>query len=842
MPATIATWVTTAAVGALGGAGLTGNALSFAAAGIYGATYVGVTLGAAYASNALLTDTPDSASAQGSIRQPIPPRIEAYGEGKLPGQYMLWEAQENYAYDVVAFHSGLAEGIDEIWSHDHILTIGPGGWVIGSPEYGGGDDDLIHIETRLGLATETAYASIVTALGPSGVWTEDHRGDGIASMGADYHHGKKENLLEDFPNGDPSWSAVGRWKVIHDPRTDTYGAFSNAAVQILDLLTSPTGLAQDYATTVAPVLEHWLTEADICDEDVPLKAGGTVKRYESFVYRALSDDPVEALGKLLAACDGRLTMDENGCYRLWVGKYREPTVWLTEEDIHGYDVSGDPAPEDVVNELAPKFKSPEHKWNIVETDPWQDSTDPAMRGKVETSPMELEAVTNNSQARRLAKREMSRLLSPIRGRLDGKLSAARAMGERWIGVDFPELGFDNAVVEIEDGGKTSLSGLTVTIPFVLADSNADAWNPASEEGNGPQGGDRIVREALAIPEISDVEVFTDSIGETTGPRLRITASGPERADLTWSARWRVVGSASWVEGTFVDIDAGTPVLLETGFVAADDLEVEVAYTTGGGNMSAWSAAYDEDATTPAVTPLPADLSASVSTDDVTVTWRYPQTPFGYVKLKRGTTPVYASATELTDEHAGGLGQIDSYADNNRPPDAYWYWIRAFAADDTPSTEVGPVQANVTQEAGTNLLTAPSDFTNAVWVKAQAGAGTLPVVTANAATAPDGTTTADRIQFVQTAGGSDQSYIYQLPAGVNAVQTGAIWLRSNTGVDQNVLLRVGDTYSTVTVKPYWDRYAVVSGNTARQLSLGLREAVLPGASSADLLVWQGHLQV
>lgn len=693
MPATIAAAVakfsTAKIIAAAGIKSLAAAKVIYATA--YAATYVGVTLGASYVANALLTDTPDADNAQGSIKQPIPPRIEAYGEGKLPGQFMLWEAKGNHAYDVMAFHHGRAEAIDEVWSHDHILTLLPTGWVQGSDEYGGGDNDLIHIEKRLGLATETAYSAIVAALGASGVWTNDHRGDGIASIGVDYRHAKQENLLKDYPNGDPSWSAVGRWKPIWDPRFDSYSASRNTAVQIMYLLTSPDGFAQDYEATVEPVLAHWIGEMNICDEAIAQKAGGTAPRYESFVYRALSDDPVEALKKLLSACDGRLTQDEDGCYRLWVGKYRPPTVFLTEDDIHGYDVAGDASTEDVVNELVPSFKSRAHGWNMVETDPWRDSGDAFMRGSVETSPFEQEAVTNNSQVRRLAKREMSRLLAPVRGRLDGKLSAARAMGQRWIGVNLPEIGFNDAVIEIEEGGQTSLQGMTVAIPFVLADPNADAWNAGTEEGDGPQVGDRIVREALAMPTIDTVVVFTDSTGGSEGVRLRITASGPGRDDLNWSARWRVVGSSSWVEGSYVDIDPGTPVLLETGFVASDELEVEVAYTTGGGGMSDWSLPRLVNATVEPVyvVPPPSDLTvSSPSPGLLRIGYRDPALPVAYCIVRTNTTNTLTGAT--AEAHAPPAGTYTPRTfDLSRPSGAYYVWVTAYDADDTPSVHLGP---------------------------------------------------------------------------------------------------------------------------------------------------------
>lgn len=843
MVQTIALWAVKAAAPALVGAGVTGKALFYASAAIYGATAVGVTVGLAYASQALI-DTPSPESAQGSMKQSIPPRIVAYGRGKLPGFYMLWEAQKSHAFDVVALHHGQAEAIEQVWSHDHRLQFvggGASGWVQGGHGYGGGNSDLIHVQTRLGLPTETAYPAIVAALGGAGVWTDNHRGDGIASLGANYRHGKKENLLADYPNGDPSWSAVGRWKPIWDPRNDTTSASSNTGLQILDLLTSPDGLGQDYETTVAPLIDHWKAQLDICDEAIPQRGGGTAPRYESFVYRALSDDPVECLNKLLDACDGRLLMDENGCWKFWAGKYQPPTVFLTEEDIHGYEVAGDASTEDVVNELVPSFKSEEHGWNMVETDPWRDSADAGMRGRVETQPFALEAVNRNSQVRRLAKREMSRLLSSIRGTLQCKLSAARAMGERWVGVDFPELGFDNVVIEVEDGAVTSLQSLMVSVPFVLADPLADQWNAATEEGPGPEQGERLVQPDLEAPVITAVETFADSTGEGTGARLRITTTGPDREDLSWAARWRVTGSASWVEGTFVDIDPSSGVLLETGFVAAEDLDVQTAYTTGGGSLSPWSDTFVVDASIATPTPTATDLTGSVSGNDVTISWRYPQTPFGYLRLRQGASP--DTGSDLPGDFTGALGAVDTVLVEDLEPNAWWFTVTAYSGSDVPSAPLGPMQVNVFVEPDTNLLDAPSDFSAASWEKGQNGTGSVPVVTANAGTAPDGTVTADRIQFT-TAGtsgdASDHAFVRQLPAGAGANAHGSIWLKSNTGADQTVYLRCDGEQHAVTVKPYWQRLTPPDGTGTLSFWIGLRGSVTGSTATADVLAWGAHL--
>jgi hypothetical protein len=52
----------------------------------------------------------------------------------------------------------------------------------------------------------------------------------------------------------------------------------------------------------------------------------------------------------------------------------------------------------------------------------------------------------------------------------------------------------------------------------------------------------------------------------------------------------VDGATSWVEGQFTDSASGSPVEMVTGFVPADvTLEVQIAYQTGGGTLSPWSA-------------------------------------------------------------------------------------------------------------------------------------------------------------------------------------------------------------------------------------------------------------
>lgn len=692
----VAAFVASAAASAVSSAGGSIAVSQAVGAAVYAGTTVAISAGASALSQALMGQPPSAESGKTSLKQTIPARVRGYGRRRIGGPYMLWAAKANYAYDVVALHHGRIEAIEQVWINDVPVNRTGGGWVIGGGEAGGGNNDLIHVDVRLGAATETAYSAIVTALGGAGVWTASHRGDGIASLGADYHHAKKENLAKDFPFGDPKWSVTARLSPIWDPRDDTVSAKANAALVIMDFLTHPEGMNEDYETTVAPALAHWMGEADICDEAIPQRAGGTAPRYEASGFYGLTEDPQDTLTKMLAACDGRLVRDAAGVWMLWVGKYRAPTVFLTADDIADYSVSGDDPEYEVINELIPSYVSEPHKWSLVATDAWRSDSDVELRGAVEPKPFALDWVSGpggNSQARRLAKREMSRQRAALRGRIDGKLSCVRVLGQRWIGIDLSDLDLPEAVIELEKGGRTSFSGGRVELPFVLADPNADAWNAATEEGLGPQVGEAVAPEALEAPEITAVEHFFDG----GLARLRVTAMAVLRDDLTWSLRWRTASASSWVEAIVSDVDPGAPVVLESGAVPTDiEIEVQVAFLTGGGSLSPWSGAADIVTSSAAEAPgYPTEFAVTGGVGSASLNCRAPTSAnLGTLRYYRGSSTVFSAATALGSPVSPALGSTVPATDTVAAG-VWHYWVQAFSTTGVPSGPVGPITVTVT---------------------------------------------------------------------------------------------------------------------------------------------------
>ena len=154
-----------------------------------------------------------------------------------------------------------------------------------------------------------------------------------------------------------------------------------------------------------------------------------------------------------------------------------------------------------------------------------------------------------------------------------------------------------------------------------------------------------------------------------------------------------------------------------------------------------------------------------------------------------------------------------------------------------------------QWAPNNLLLQSESFDNATWQKFGGGVATAPAVTANAGVAPDGTTTADRVQFTLNGGttSTDRSLLSQSATlATSFPYTYSIWVRSLTGTLSMGIgcdNLVGNTPITVTTE--WQRFTVsgTATGTAGVALLQLRGGQTPVQSNAaDVLIWGAQLEI
>lgn len=587
----------------LGLNGTLGLGLSFAAtqAVITGITLVGtaVALQAAVSLVGLGPSIPKPDTTITAIKTSRPPRVSAYGINRLYFAYALYETASNgTAIDIGAVHDGKMDGLIGYYLNDDPVTLT--GDVVNVGADNRYQEAALSLYSTDGSSPGTSFAAVVALL--PGIWTNNHRGDGVVMLAQTAKPVKSKRYLETYPNQVPVPSMVARWQRCPDPYADDptdeseWTWTENPVRQLMHYKMVRERV--DYASKIAPTIAYWRTASDICDEPVTLKAGGSEARYRSWLSHKHTDRHAEVTSGLLSAFDGWIAPRADGALVVYAGVYTPPDVSIGPDHILSYDWNGVGVDDDqAVNEIICSYVSVEHDYNTVECDAWRDESDIDARGQVLSTTLDPQ-VPSWGQVRRLAKRKMSRANALHRGTITTNAGGRIVRGKRYINLLLREAGTTlfNGPVEITSVTRNLMTG-GVTFSWVAADPNIDTWNPATEEGEPAALGDRVAQEPLETPLIVAATADFSDIGESggigggavTGVRINITASGPVRDDLTWFSRWRV-GSGAWSERENADADPGPGVSLVTEYVPyGTDVDVEVAYALGDGRQSPWSA-------------------------------------------------------------------------------------------------------------------------------------------------------------------------------------------------------------------------------------------------------------
>ena len=146
-----------------------------------------------------------------------------------------------------------------------------------------------------------------------------------------------------------------------------------------------------------------------------------------------------------------------------------------------------------------------------------------------------------------------------------------------------------------------------------------------------------------------------------------------------------------------------------------------------------------------------------------------------------------------------------------------------------------------EEARTNLALRSQEIDNGAWGPLNYGAGVAPVITANAALAPDGTMTADQV-VLDIAGGTvsgDGSAITQTVTVVNGVTyVGSFWVRA-VSTPFTLLFRHGGSgnYLSIAVTTAWQRIerSDVASGTSSLIEITLRGG-LGSSQAGTFYIW------
>ncbi len=155
--------------------------------------------------------------------------------------------------------------------------------------------------------------------------------------------------------------------------------------------------------------DHFIVAANICDEAVPLDAGGSEPRYRaSALLTAQDGDHRAALAPLIQAMAGYL-IERNGSFGLLAGAAQLPVETITDGDIvwdRGVKWSGSRSRTERTNEVHGQFVDPSAGWQANSYPSITSAVYSAEDGERLAVSLDLGSVTSVTQAQRIARARM----------------------------------------------------------------------------------------------------------------------------------------------------------------------------------------------------------------------------------------------------------------------------------------------------------------------------------------------------------------------------------------------------------------------------------------------------
>lgn len=651
-----------------------------------------VTAAALYGLSAAVTPgppkVPKPADGKYNLKQPVPSLSYCLGRNKKGGDYVFLEEKNGTAYHITVLAGHRIEGIISHWLHDEEATLNGSGVVTAPSHF----RQLVKILSRNGLDAETAYADVVTRF--SEIWTDDDRGDGLASVRMSCGSIKAKHFQDAYPQQMPLHTAIfdGAW--LYDPREEshdpddhnTWTYSTNLALMRLWHLTHPVGgkLSMDDM-----YLPEWKHAADICDQDVTNRGGDTENRYHGGFWFRAENDPVE-IGKLMDQAAELVVYDRaDGKVGVHAGEYVAPTIRLTENDIIALSFDANRRRSTNVLAVRGRYTSPED--NFVTKDaaiygnPYISDDSSQLTRTVDN-----QAVQSHNHMARLEKLTYIRANAP-RVKVVAHYDAAKNVPySRFVTVHMlPRL--DEASIELTGRPKISLANLTVSFEGIVVPSALYGFNAATEEGVPGGNVVPVIPTGVPVPTGFAVEIKTEVIaGGATAAYALATWTFVSDA-LSYELEWEPTAGGDVQSAISGDENSVRSLYL------ADGTEYKFRLRTwSGGASSDWTEYQTLTATADPVAPgkvTGATLTGGVA--QVTFDWTAPNSSNYFAsRLYLNTTDDPATATLAATEY-GAPGAADSRIVTGLTAGAYYGWIVAINASGTAADPVATGSATVT---------------------------------------------------------------------------------------------------------------------------------------------------
>lgn len=545
---------------------------------------------------------------------------------------------------------------------------------------------------------------------------------GCTLLWLEVDYGAQDDADQRWPNAEPSATLTGDWSKVYDMRdpaqdaddSSTWTYSDNAALIALDMLRHEDCMGQPGERID---WESFRRGAEICDEPIPLRAGGTEPRFAAHgVWRADGKTPpIDQIQEVLDASMAELQEVMDGETRKFAyipGVYREPSITFGPDIFadDDYEIEAMAKPEDVVNCCRLSFLSPVRHWEMTELPAYVDEIGLDEDGGEKIwAEGELLWVTSPGQAARIQKRrvKLARSGKRVRGRFLPDALATSA-GDV-IRIDAPHDPILGGVYLVEawglefvaDDETLGVGHMAVTMTLLEFGPEADAWDAAEEPAISAS---REITGLLPTGRPSDLEVAPEVVSSGDGSSIlaaRVSALPPEGATIDYYAlRWRAETTPEdfegWVNGAPIPGDQTDSAGRVSGL--ASPLRTGVKYqfqmsSVAGKSRSKW--AETEQVLTPDTPPpsAPEPRGATADASGIETEWVMPAHPdVRKLRVHRAAAPSFAGS-ELIAEAFATPGAVLALPDPDAPDSVVsYYWAVAVDKWGKASTPSDPQSA------------------------------------------------------------------------------------------------------------------------------------------------------
>lgn len=622
-----------------------------------------------------------------NITQTDGPRIRAYGRVLLGGQRAFWETdqEDGNLHQIILLHHGQLAGLVSFWVDGKPVQVTAAGAVTNDPFDSSGEFPDLLLQFRDGAGNGGTYPP-VTAAFPT-LWTTNHKLQEQATLYARLNHPGNERFSKVFPKGAQTLLQAEVLGSFVRTATGALNFSENAAFCVRDYLTHPDGF-RIASSAMDDTL--WNNFAALSAEAVPLREGGTEQRYRIGGYYSLDDAPKEVMGRMLAACDGQVFQTAEGKVGIIGGRWSEPDVTITADDIMEFHAKPGFDPFTDFNVLKGSFISAAHDYQPTELPEIRDAAALATQPE-RTEQLDFDMVPSGAQAQRLMKIHFAKNRRATTGTLTTNLVGLKARfpkadGIHTIRIAAPEFGL-NGVFEVTSHRFSVPDGWCEI--GIASIANPYGWNAATEERPLPATTAQLRKAtdtALVPAGASLTQVPVRVSADVYGGKLRLTVNSVARRDLTLQAQVApgdvavTSTTARWTEM------GGDRFSAETGILQNEQVYT-VRYRWRG--QAAWQRAGAVTiVANPNVPAVPTEFQR-IGSSGVELTWRNPSDNFWKARIFRSQTNSFAGAAQVLDI-GGTPGLVSTFRGSQATGTTWFYWVVALNGSSVASPPAGPI--------------------------------------------------------------------------------------------------------------------------------------------------------